>query len=164
LTEGFGDMADDYNHHSYTRSKPILLADDDPGGVELVLAALAELDLASSIEVVEDGEAALDYIYQRNSFAGRGPGNPALILLDLKMPKVTGLDVLRTIKADHKTASIPVVVLTSSREESDLATCYRLGANAYVVKPVDYSEFHKAVTELGTFWARLNEPPPGTAA
>ena len=156
-------MANDYNQ-SQMRSKPILLADDDASGVELVLAALEKLDLARSVEVVEDGEAALDYVFQRNSYENRSPGNPLLILLDLKMPKVTGFEVLRAIKTDRNTGSIPVVVLTSSREESDLAACYALGANAYVVKPVDYTEFQKTVVELGVFWTRLNEPPPNTAA
>ena len=149
-------------HQQISRAKRILLADDDPNGVELVLAVLEPLDLANSVETVEDGEAALDYVYRRNNFADREPGNPALILLDLKMPKVTGLEVLQVIKADSDLSSIPVVVLTSSREASDLAASYKLGVNAYVVKPVDYSQFVNAVKEIGVFWATVNEPPPGT--
>jgi CheY-like chemotaxis protein len=145
-------------------SKRILLADDDPNGVELVLAALKQLSLAETVQTVEDGEAALDYIYRRNEFADRAPVNPSLILLDLKMPKVGGLDVLRVIKSDKKVSSIPVVVLTSSREESDVATSYELGVNAYVVKPVDFAELQQAVKELGNFWARINIPPPGSVA
>jgi len=144
--------------------KPILLADDDPNGSELILEALKEVNLPNPVDVVEDGAAALDYVYRRNDFVNRDPGNPAFILLDLKMPKVNGLEVLRAIKGDRTTASIPVVVLTSSREESDLEACYRLGVNAYVVKPVDYAEFQKAVMDLGAFWAFLNERPPNTAA
>jgi CheY-like chemotaxis protein len=141
------------------RTRTILIADDDPSGTELVLATLKQLKIPNPIETVEDGVAVLDYIYRRNAFASREPGHPAFILLDLKMPKVSGLEVLRTIKADRQTASIPVVVLTSSREESDLSSCYESGVNAYVVKPVDFTEFQKAVTDLGAFWAGLNEPP-----
>jgi CheY-like chemotaxis protein len=146
------------------QSKRILLADDDPNGVELVLAALRQLHLADAVQTVEDGEAALDYIYRRNEFADRSPVNPSLILLDLKMPKLGGLDVLRVIKSDKAVSSIPVVVLTSSREESDVSMSYQLGVNAYVVKPVDFAELQQAVKELGAFWARVNEPPPGSVA
>jgi two-component system response regulator len=153
-----------YKNQTYNRKRTILLADDDPSGTELVLATLKELNIPNPIEAVEDGVAVLDYIYRRNAFAGREPGHPAFILLDLKMPKVNGLEVLRTIKADRQTASIPVVILTSSREESDLSSCYELGVNAYVVKPVDFGEFQKAVTDIGAFWACVNEPPPGASA
>ena len=147
-----------------SQSKRILLADDDPNGVELVLAALRQLHLSDAVQTVEDGEAALDYIYRRGEFADRSPVNPSLILLDLKMPKLGGLDVLRIIKSDKSVSSIPVVVLTSSREESDVSMSYQLGVNAYVVKPVDFAELQQAVKELGAFWARVNEPPPGSVA
>jgi DNA-binding response OmpR family regulator len=127
------------------------------------LEALSENNLGNAVDVVGDGEIALDYLYHRGKFADR-PGNiPAVILLDLKLPKVDGREVLRVIKADASMKMIPVVVLTSSREERDLAETYKLGANAYVVKPVDFHEFVDAVKNLGLFWAVINEPPPGCA-
>ncbi|HTB80095.1 MAG TPA: response regulator [Opitutaceae bacterium] len=141
--------------------RSILLAEDNPRDVELALAALSEHNLANQVEVVNDGAQALDYLYCRGTFKSRTTGNPAVILLDLKMPKVDGLEVLRAIKQDEKLKSIPVVMLTSSREESDLVRSYQLGANAYVVKPVDFQAFLAAVKQLGVFWAMLNEPPPG---
>lgn len=141
--------------------KSILLVDDSPEDVELTLAALSEDSLANDVVVARDGAEALDYLYQRNKFAERTAGNPAVILLDLKMPKIDGL-VLRTIKADEKLKMIPVVMLTSSREEPDLVESYKLGVNAYVVKPVDFQEFITAVKQLGVFWAVLNERPPGS--
>ncbi len=141
--------------------RSILLAEDNPRDVELALAALSEHNLANQVEVVGDGAQALDYLYCRGPFKSRATGNPAVILLDLKMPKVDGLEVLRAIKQDEKLKSIPVVMLTSSREESDLVRSYQLGANAYVVKPVDFQAFLAAVKQLGVFWAMLNEPPPG---
>lgn len=141
--------------------KQILLAEDDPNDVELTLAALAEHRLANEVAVVRDGAEALDYLYSRNTYSGRRDGNPAVLLLDLKMPKVDGLEVLRQIKADDRLKTIPVVMLTSSKEEPDLIHSYALGVNAYVVKPVEFADFVAAVKQLGAFWAVLNEPPPG---
>jgi CheY-like chemotaxis protein len=140
--------------------KHILLVEDDPHDVELTLAALEEHNLANRVVVVGDGAEALDYLYCRGTFQTRTSGPPVVVLLDLKMPKVSGLEVLKTIKADANLKSIPVVVLTSSREEPDLIESYKYGVNAYVVKPVDFSEFIKAVKRLGIFWAAINEPPP----
>jgi CheY-like chemotaxis protein len=140
--------------------KNILLADDDPRDVELTLAALEEHHLANKVAVVDNGEEALDYLYRRGKFKMRAGGNPIVVLLDNKMPKVGGLEVLKTMKADEHLKSIPVVVLTSSREMPDLIEFYKHGVNAYVVKPVDFSEFMKAVKQLGIFWAAVNEPPP----
>lgn len=139
----------------------ILFADDNPNDVELTLAALGEYNLANEIVVVSDGAEALDYLYSRGRFANRPGGLPALVLLDLKMPKVDGLEVLRTIKQDATMQSIPVVMLTSSREETDLVRSYRLGVNSYVVKPVDFQAFVEAVKQLGAFWTVHNQPPPG---
>ena len=144
--------------------KRILLAEDNPNDVELTLSALAEHNLANEVVVVRDGAEALDYLYRRGSYALRNGNNPAVILLDLKMPKVDGLEVLRTVKADDHLETIPVVILTSSREEKDLVESYRLGVNAYVVKPVDFQDFVEAVKSLGVFWAVINEAPPATVA
>jgi CheY-like chemotaxis protein len=138
----------------------ILLAEDDPRDVELTLAALEEYNLVNKIFVVHDGEEALDYLYRRGKFKGRSAANPVAVLLDLKMPKVGGLEVLKIMKADELLKIIPVVMLTSSRETPDLAECYQHGVNAYVVKPVGFPEFVKAVKQLGVFWAAINEPPP----
>ena len=140
----------------------ILLVEDDPKDVELTLTALEEYKLANEVVVTRDGEEALDYLYRRGNFQGRSTDNPAVLLLDLKLPKVDGLEVLQQIKADAKLKLIPVVVLTSSHEEKDMVTSYKLGVNAYVVKPVDFHEFVNAVKELGIFWALVNEPPPGS--
>jgi CheY-like chemotaxis protein len=140
--------------------KHILLAEDDPHDVELTLAALNEHNLANSVFVVNDGEQALDYLYCRGKFKTRTSGYPVVVLLDLKMPKVSGLEVLKVIKTDENLKTIPVVMLTSSNEEPDLIESYQHGVNAYVVKPVDFSEFMKAVKRLGVFWAAVNEPPP----
>jgi CheY-like chemotaxis protein len=140
----------------------ILLVEDDPKDVELTLTALEEYKLANEVVVARDGQEALDYLYRRGSFATRSTDNPAVLLLDLKLPKVDGLEVLQQIKADAKLKLIPVVVLTSSHEERDMVTSYKLGVNAYVVKPVDFHEFVNAVKELGIFWALVNEPPPGS--
>ena len=140
--------------------KSILLAEDDPRDVELTLAALEENHLANKVAVVGNGEEALDYLYRRGKFKMRAGGNPIVVLLDNKMPKVNGLEVLKTIKADEHLKTIPVVVLTSSRETPDLIEFYNHSVNAYVVKPVDFSEFMKAVKQLGVFWAAVNEPPP----
>ena len=140
----------------------ILLVEDDPKDVELTLTALEEYNLANEVIVAHDGEEALDYLYYRGNFSTRPNGNPAVLLLDLKLPKVDGLEVLRQIKSDQKLKMIPVVVLTSSHEEKDMVASYSLGVNAYVVKPVDFHEFVNAIKELGIFWAVINEPPPGS--
>ncbi len=142
--------------------KPILLVEDNPNDVELTLAALAENHLANEVVVVRDGEEALNYLYRRGIFKLRAAGNPAVVLLDLKLPKIDGLQVLETIKGDESMKPIPVVMLTSSREEPDLVRSYKLGVNAYVVKPVDFTEFVGAIKELGLFWAVINQPPPGS--
>ncbi|PSC03384.1 two-component system response regulator [Alsobacter soli] len=140
--------------------RPILLVEDSSRDVELTLAALAKCQLANEVIVVRDGAEALDYLYARNAFQDRERGDPAVVLLDLKLPKMDGLEVLEQIKKDHDLRPIPVVMLTSSREERDLVRSYQLGVNAFVVKPVDFQEFFKAIQELGMFWAILNEPPP----
>lgn len=140
--------------------KRILLAEDNANDVELTLNALRANSLANKVIVVRDGAEALDYLHRRGAFADREPGLPALMLLDLKMPKVDGLEVLRLVKHDPDLRMLPVVVLTSSREEQDLVRSYDLGVNAYVVKPVDFCAFMDAVKLLGGFWALLNEPPP----
>jgi len=140
----------------------ILLVEDDPKDVELTMTALEDYKLANEVVVAHDGEEALDYLFRRGNFANRSTDNPAVLLLDLKLPKVDGLEVLEQIKADAKLKLIPVVVLTSSHEERDMVTSYKLGVNAYVVKPVDFHEFVNAVKELGVFWALINEPPPGS--
>ena len=142
--------------------KRILLVEDSQKDIDLTLAALAENELANEVVVVRDGEQALDYLHQRGNFRLRAPGNPAVVLLDLKLPKVSGLEVLEHIKADPALKVIPVVMLTSSREEADLSTSYQSGVNAYVVKPVTFSQFVQALRELGVFWAEINEPPPGS--
>ena len=141
----------------------ILIAEDNEADLELTLTALAEHKLVNEVVVVRDGVEALDFLYRRGPFADRPPGNPAVVLLDLKMPRVDGIDVLRQVKQDPALRSIPIVMLTSSREESDLVDSYRLGANAYVVKPVDFAHFVEAVQQVGIFWALVNEPPPGSA-
>jgi CheY-like chemotaxis protein len=140
----------------------ILIVEDDPKDVELTLTALDEYNLANEVVVTRDGEEALDYLYCRGNFKMRSSDNPAVLLLDLKLPKVDGLEVLQQIKSDDKLKFIPVVVLTSSREEKDLIASYKLGVNGYVVKPVDFHEFVNAIKELGIFWAVINEPPPGS--
>ncbi len=142
--------------------KNILLVEDDTRDVELTLAALEDLHLANKVFVVNDGVAALDYLFRRGKFANRAGDNPVVVLLDNKMPKVNGLQVLKVIKADEALRVIPVVVLTSSRETPDLAEFYQFGVNSYVVKPVDISEFVTAVKRLGIFWAAVNEPPLGS--
>ena len=146
-----------------TAPRPILLAEDNPRDVELILAVMAEHNLANEIVVCRDGVEALDYLYRRGGFSTRRQVNPAVVLLDLKMPKIDGLEVLRTIKADSGLKPIPVVMLTSSREERDLIQSYALGANAYVVKPVEFHSYFNALKALGIFWGGVNEPPPGLA-
>jgi CheY-like chemotaxis protein len=138
----------------------ILLVEDDPRDVELTLEALEENRLARGVVVVNDGEQALDYIHRRGTFADRSQGHPAVVLMDLKMPKLDGLEVARRLKTDPQTRPIPVVILTSSREASDLRACYETGVNAYVVKPVQFADFTEAIRRIGHFWAVLNEAPP----
>jgi DNA-binding response OmpR family regulator len=140
----------------------ILMVEDDRKDVELTLTALEEYNLANEVVVTRDGEQALDYLYCRGEYKTRSSGNPAVMLLDLKLPKVDGLEVLKQIKSDRELRMIPVVVLTSSKEEKDMVASYKLGVNAYVVKPVDFHEFVNAIKELGVFWAVINEPPPGS--
>ena len=140
--------------------KRILLAEDDENDVDLTLTALGENNLANEVDVVRDGQEALDYLFRRGAYAQRRLGDPVVLLLDIKMPKLDGVEVLRRVRKDPKLRMLPVVVLTSSREEQDLVRCYELGVNAYVVKPVAFDAFSKAVRELGVFWALVNEPPP----
>jgi DNA-binding response OmpR family regulator len=140
----------------------ILLVEDDPRDVELTMTALGEYNLANEVVVARDGEKALDYLYCRGEFSTRSGDNPAVTLLDLKLPKVDGLEVLQRIRSDERLKLMPVVVLTSSREEKDVMRSYNLGVNAYVTKPVDFHEFVNAVKELGVFWAVINQPPPGS--
>jgi len=139
----------------------ILLVEDDPNDVELTLTALEQHNLRNEIVVAYDGEEALDYLYRRGRFVGVPPAQPAVVLLDLKLPKISGFEVLRQIKSDPLLKMIPVVILTSSGEDKDLAKCYELGTSAYVVKPVNFHEFVDAVRDIGAFWAVLNEPSPG---
>jgi CheY-like chemotaxis protein len=145
-----------------TTLKRILLAEDSARDAELALDALEESHLANEVVHVRDGAEALDYLHRRGQFAGRTNGEPAVVLLDLKMPKVDGLEVLREIKADAQLKLIPVVVMTSSREEGDMLRSYALGVNAYVVKPMNFHELVDAVKQVGSFWAIINEPPPGS--
>jgi CheY-like chemotaxis protein len=142
--------------------KPILLVEDDARDLELTLVALERSQLANEVVVVRDGAMALDYLNRDGEYAERTAGNPAVILLDLKLPKVNGLEVLRAVRTTEQLKSIPVVMLTSSQEESDVVQSYALGVNAYVVKPVDFKQFVTAIADLGVFWAVLNEPPPGS--
>jgi CheY-like chemotaxis protein len=144
--------------------KRILLVEDDSKDIELTLAALAEYNLANEVAVARDGVEALDYLYRRGSFAQHPPGNPVVMLLDLKMPRMDGVQVLRQIKADEQLRLIPVVVLTSSSESQDLQACYQLGVNAYVVKPVRFIEFIESVKQTGVFWALINHAPSDTAS
>ena len=141
--------------------KSILLVEDDFQDVQLMLAALEQHHLAERVFVVHDGAEALDYLYYRGQFEHRTRSCPVLVLLDLKMPKLSGLEVLKIIKADELLKGIPVVVLSSSRETTDLNECYRHGVNGYVVKAVDYQGFMTSVRQIGAFWGKLNEPPPG---
>src|SRR6202158_4402919 len=140
----------------------ILIVEDDPNDVELTLTALDEYNLANEVVITRDGEEALDYLYCRGNFKTRSNDSPAVLLLDLKLPKRDGLEVVQQINTDEKLKTIPVVVLTSSHEEKHVVASYKLGVNAYVVKPVDFHEFVNAVKELGSFWAVINESPPGS--
>ena len=143
-------------------TKRILLVEDNPKDIELTLAALEHNRLANGVVVARDGVEALDYLRCTGNFSGREPDLPVLVLLDLKMPKMDGLEVLRAVKHDTVLKSVPIVVLTSSREEQDIVESYNVGVNAYVVKPVDFHEFVNAIKEFGIFWAVINEPPPGS--
>jgi DNA-binding response OmpR family regulator len=140
----------------------ILMVEDDPKDVELTLTALEEYNLANEVIVTRDGEQALDYLFCRGEYQMRSSENPAVMLLDLKLPKLDGLEVLKQVKSNDSLRMIPVVVLTSSKEERDMVASYKLGVNAYVVKPVNFHEFVNAIKELGVFWAIINEPPPGS--
>lgn len=142
--------------------KPILLVEDNPKDLELALLALEQSQLANDVVTVRDGVEALDYLFRQGQFAGRDEGNPAVVLLDLKLPRLDGLQVLEKIRSDDSLHSVPVVMLTTSREEKDLVKSYRLGVNAYVIKPVAFQSFVDAIQDLGVFWAVLNEPPPGS--
>ncbi|GAC1036171.1 response regulator [Pseudomonas sp. No.117] len=142
--------------------KPIVLVEDNPHDLELTLVALERSQLANDVVVLRDGAEAVDYLLRREPHADREPGNPAVMLLDLKLPKVDGLEVLELVRSTPELCSIPVVMLTSSREEPDLEKAYELGVNAYVVKPVEFRDFVAAISDLGVFWAVLNEPPPGS--
>jgi len=139
--------------------KPILLAEDNTNDLELTLEGLAASNIANGVTVVRDGAEALDYLYRRGKFSEREPADPVVVLLDLKMPRVDGLEVLRVVKSDLALRHIPIVMLTSSRQESDLIESYKLGVNAFVVKPVGFTEFISAVKQLGIFWALINERP-----
>ena len=143
--------------------KPILLVEDDARDLELTLVALERSELANEVVVVRDGAAALDYLRREGEFTGRTAGNPAVVLLDLKLPKIDGLEVLKAVRETTELRSLPIVMLTSSHEEGDVVRSYELGVNAYVVKPVEFKAFVSAIADLGVFWAVLNEPPPGSA-
>ncbi len=145
-----------------TSLKPILLVEDNPKDLELTLIALEKSQLANEVVITRDGVDALDYLFCRGDYESRGNGNPAVILLDLKLPRLDGIEVLQVIRTTPALRSVPVVMLTSSREETDLLRSYELGVNAYVVKPVAFGEFVEAIADLGIFWAVLNEPPPGS--
>ena len=140
--------------------KTILLAEDNPKGVELTIEALADHNLANQGVTVKDGVGAMEYLKYGGNYKQRNPGRPAVILLDIKMPRMDGIEVLKAIRSDDKLKTIPVVILTSSREEPDLKKCYELGVNAYVVKPVNFKDFIDAVKRIGIFWALINELPP----
>lgn len=148
--------------HNPNTLKPILLVEDDARDLELTLVALEKSQLANEVIVVRDGAEALDYLNREGAHADRSEGNPAVVLLDLKLPKVNGLEVLRTVRGTDRLKSIPIVMLTSSQAESDVVQSYELGVNAYVVKPVEFKQFVSAIADLGIFWAVLNEPPPGS--
>ena len=144
--------------------KRILLVEDGPNDLELTLSALSEHNLVNEVVVARDGKEALDYLYYQGNYKNRPNGNPLFILLDLKLPKIDGTEVLKIIKDDEKLKVIPVIILTSSKENRDLEYCYKFGVNAYVVKPVDFSQFVESVKQIGAFWAIINEPPPGSVS
>ena len=140
--------------------RPILLVEDSPRDLELTLAALAKCQLANEVVVARDGAEAIDWFERRGQFREHPPGDPAVVLLDLKLPKLDGLEVLEKVRSDPRHRQVPVVMLTSSREERDVVRSYELGVNAFVVKPVAFNDFFEAIQDLGMFWAILNEPPP----
>lgn len=142
--------------------KPILLVEDNPHDQELALIALSQSGLSNETVMVHDGEEALDYLFCRGTYQSRTPGNPAVVLLDLKMPKIDGIEVLRALRANVATAHVPVVMLTGSREEEDLIRSYESKVNAFVVKPMDFKDLVGAIADVGAFWAILNEPPVGS--
>jgi CheY-like chemotaxis protein len=142
--------------------KPILLVEDNPHDQELALMALTKAGLLNETVMVSDGEEALDYLFSRGIYAGRPPGNPAVVLLDLKMPKLDGIEVLKIVRATPSTAYVPIVMLTGSQEETDISRSYQNGVNAFIVKPMDFMELVRAVGEAGAFWALINEPPVGS--
>jgi CheY-like chemotaxis protein len=142
--------------------KPILLVEDNPHDQELALMALTKAGLLNETVMVSDGEEALDYLFCRGIYAGRPPGNPAVVLLDLKMPKIDGIEVLKIVRSTPSTAYVPIVMLTGSQEESDISRSYQNGVNAFIVKPMDFMELVRAVGEAGAFWALINEPPVGS--
>ncbi len=142
--------------------KPILLVEDNPKDLELSLLALERSNLANEVVTVRDGAEAIDYLFRQGEYQSRPEGNPAVVLLDLKLPKIDGIEVLQRVRSVDHLRSIPVVMLTTSREEKDLVRSYKLGVNAYVVKPIAFDEFISAIQDLGVFWAVLNEPPPGS--
>ena len=143
--------------------KPILVAEDNPNDLELTLTALEKSRLANEVVVARDGVEAADYLFRRNQYADRPAGSPAVILLDLKLPRIDGLELLKMVREDDEIGRTPIVLLTSSREERDILTGYSLGVNSYVVKPVAFADFVQVIQELCVFWAVLNEPPPGSA-
>ncbi|WP_199726362.1 response regulator [Acidipila sp. EB88] len=143
--------------------KPILVVEDNPNDLQLTMNALERSHLANEVVIARDGAEAADYLFRRNEHADRPVGNPAVVLLDLKLPKIDGLELLKLVRENPETSRTPIVLLTSSREECDVVTGYKLGVNAYVVKPVNFSDFVRAIQDLGVFWAVLNEPPPGSA-
>lgn len=145
-------------------SKRILLVDDNPNDIELAICALDEVGVSQEVAVVNDGDEALAYLRREGEFVDRPEGNPVVTVLDMKMPKVSGLEVLRQMKADQELRTIPVVMLTSSREQQDLEDSYAAGVNAYIVKPVDFDQFLSAVKQIGNFWTQMNEPPPLSSA
>jgi CheY-like chemotaxis protein len=142
--------------------KPILIVEDNANDLALTLNALEKSRLANEVIVARDGAEGADYLFRRGEYADRPAGNPAVVLLDLKLPKIDGLELLKMVREHDQTGKTPVVLLTSSREERDVVDGYRLGVNAYVVKPVEFREFVQAIQDLGVFWAVLNEPPPGS--
>jgi len=143
-------------------SVEILLVEDDPNDVELTMHAFDKYRLSNHVDVVRDGQEALDYLFRTGAYSARPPINPRLVLLDVKLPKMSGLEVLARIRSDQRTKGVPVVMLTSSREDRDINQGYALGINSYIVKPVDFAQFAEAVRTLGMYWLVLNTPPPGT--
>lgn len=143
-----------------TQPLDVLLVEDNASDLKLALHAFRKHRVANSIQVARDGAEALDFIFKTGAFAVRNGGNPHLVLLDLKLPRIDGIEVLRRMKSDAAARTIPVVVLTSSREDRDLEECYRLGANSYIVKPVDFDQFSTVIDQLGFYWLLVNQPPP----